>query len=283
METLTFSCHSLGKIMTAPKGKSNIDKYNDAVEALASSKAKYADTKNKETKNKETKAAINLLEKITELKAQVKELELIKDDVILSETAKSYIEEIWLRNNYGYKDTVITHELIKGIVCEKESIELLVENDSEYREKNTEFFKNDYIHGSPDVILEEVIEDVKNSWTLKTFFKADISSDYYWQGQGYMALTGRKKYKLTYVLSDTPPEIVTKEINWQMAKLSYAVTDGCFDKDKIAEQIRKNHTFSHLPIEKRIKVFEFEYNESDINKLYKTIDAARIYYNSISL
>lgn len=278
METLTFSCHSLGKLMTQPKGKSNIDKYNDAVEALASSKAKYA-----EINNKDTATAKKLFNKIESLEHEIKELEQIKDDVVLSETAKSHIEDIWLRKNYSYKETTITHELIKGIVCEKESIELLMENDSEYREKNEQFFKNDYIHGEPDVILEEVIEDVKNSWTLKTFFKADISSDYYWQGQGYMDLTGKKKYKLTYVLSDTPPEIVTKEINWQMAKLSYAVTDGCFDKDKIAEQIRKNHTFSHLPIEKRIKVFEFEYNESDINKLYKTIDAARIYYNSISL
>lgn len=278
METLTFSCHSLGKLMTQPKGKSNIDKYNDAVEALASSKAKYA-----EINNKDTATAKKLFNKIESLEHEIKELEQIKDDVVLSETAKSHIEDIWLRKNYSYKETTITHELIKGIVCEKESIELLMENDSEYREKNEQFFKNDYIHGEPDIILSEIIEDVKNSWSLRTFFNAELSDDYYWQGQGYMDLTGKKKYKLTYVLSDTPPEIVTKEINWQMAKLSYAVTDGCFDKDKIAEQIRKNHTFSHLPIEKRIKVFEFEYNESDINKLYKTIDAARIYYNSISL
>lgn len=278
METLTFSCHSLGKLMTPAKGKSNLDKYNDAVDLLSTSKTKYAETNNKETAN-----AKKLFNKIELLENEVKELEKIKDDVILSETAKSHIEDIWLRKNYQYKETVITHELIKGIVCEKESIELLIENDSEYREKNKQSFKNEYIHGEPDVILSEIIEDVKNSWSLRTFFNAELSDDYYWQGQGYMDLTGKKKYKLTYVLSDTPPEIVTKEINWQMAKLSYAVTDGYFDKDKIAEQIRKNHTFSHLPIEKRIKVFEFEYNESDINKLYKTIDAARIYYNSISL
>lgn len=278
METLTFSCHSLGKLMTPAKGKSNLDKYNDAVDLLSTSKTKYA-----ETINKETATAKKLFNKIESLEHEVKELEQIKDDIVLSETAKSHIEDIWLRRNFNYKETVITHELIKGIVCEKESIELLIENDSEYREKNTQSFKNDYIHGEPDVILSEIIEDVKNSWTLRTFFNAELSDDYYWQGQGYMDLTGKKKYKLTYVLSDTPPEIVTKEINWQMAKLSYASTDGYFDKDKIAEQIRKNHTFSHLPIEKRIKVFKFEYNESDINKLYKTIDAARIYYNSISL
>jgi len=264
--------------MTQPKGKSNIDKYNDAVEALASSKAKYA-----EINNKDTATAKKLFNKIESLEHEIKELEQIKDDVVLSETAKSHIEDIWLRKNYSYKETTITHELIKGIVCEKESIELLIENDSEYREKNTQSFKNDYIHGEPDVILSEIIEDVKNSWSLRTFFNAELSDDYYWQGQGYMDLTGKKKYKLTYVLSDTPPEIVTKEINWQMAKLSYAVTDGYFDKDKIAEQIRKNHTFSHLPIEKRIKVFEFEYNQYDVNKLYKTIESAREYYNSIKL
>jgi len=96
-------------------------------------------------------------------------------------------------------------------------------------------------------------------------------------------LLGIKKFRLVYCGIDTPPELITKEINYQVRKLGMSITEDVFDAEKIATQIRKNHTFSHLPIEKRIKVFEFEYNESDINKLYKTIDAARIYYNSISL
>lgn len=278
MNTIKFRCSSLGKLMTNHVGKSNADKYTDAVETLNSLKEKY-----EATKNKETATAIKMLDKIKALEIEVPELFKVKDDIKLSETAKTHIEEIWLKRNHGYKETVITNEIIKGIVCEKEAIELLTEFDSEVREKNNKRFDNDFIEGEPDVILSEVIEDTKCSWNLKTYFNAELSDEYFWQGQGYMALLGIKKFRLVYCGIDTPPELITKEINYQVRKLGMSITEDVFDAEKIATQIRKNHTFSHLPIEKRIKVFEFEYNESDINKLYKTIDAARIYYNSISL
>lgn len=39
-ETL-FRCHALGNIMTESRGKSNLDKYNDAVALLAEENIKY--------------------------------------------------------------------------------------------------------------------------------------------------------------------------------------------------------------------------------------------------
>lgn len=206
-----------------------------------------------------------------------------KDAGNLSETAKTHIEQVWLRKNYGFKNTVITNELIKGVVCENTSIELLMQKDSEFREKNKERFENDFIQGEPDVILSDVIEDVKTSWSIETFFKADLDKDYWWQGQGYMSLLGIKKYRLTYCLIDTPSELITKEINYQIGKLKMLVTDGYFDADKIAEQIRFNHTFSHIPIEKRIKVFEFGFDEAEVKRMQDKVLKAREYYNTLSL
>ena len=201
----------------------------------------------------------------------------------LGETAKTHIKDIWLKNNYGYKEPIVTNEMIKGVCCETESIQLLIENDSEYREKNKERFFNDFIQGEPDVILSDCIEDVKTSWTIKTFFNSDLKDDYWWQGQGYMSLLGIKKYKLTYCLIDTPPELITKEINYQIGKLKTSVTDGYFDADKIAQQIRRNHIVSHLPIEKRIKVFEFDYDINEVKRMESRILKAREFYNTLKL
>ena len=229
MENIKFHCSSLGKIMTNPKLKVDMDAGN------------------------------------------------------LSETAKTHIEEVWLKNNHGYKDTTISNELIKGVVCELQSIDLLMQNDSEVRSKNKQRFENDFIQGEPDVILSDSIEDVKTSWSLKTFFNAELDKDYWWQGQGYMSLLGIKKYRLIYCLIDTPSELVTKEINYQIGKLKMAVTDGYFDIEKIAGQIKLNHTFTHMPIEKRIKVFEFDYDENEVKRMESKVLKAREYYKSLSL
>jgi len=61
------------------------------------------------------------------------------------------------------------------------------------------------------------------------------------------------------------------------------ITDELFNQDEIANQIRRNHTFSHLPIEKRIKTFEYDYDESEIERMKAKIIKAREYYNTLSL
>jgi hypothetical protein len=74
-----------------------------------------------------------------------------------------------------------------------------------------------------------------------------------------------------------------KEINYQLSKLKMQITDDFFNQDEIAKQIRKNHTFSNLPIEKRIKTFEYNYDESEIERMKAKIIKAREYYNTLSL
>ena len=49
-ETL-FRCHAIGNIMTESRGKSNLEKYNDAVALLAEENAKYEAISNKTSKS----------------------------------------------------------------------------------------------------------------------------------------------------------------------------------------------------------------------------------------
>ena len=67
---------------------------------------------------------------------------------------------------------------------------------------------DEYFTGEPDLIVDGVVMDIKNSWDLWTFplFEKEIpTKDYYLSITGlYMYLLGLEKAKLIYVLLDTP-------------------------------------------------------------------------------
>lgn len=200
----------------------------------------------------------------------------------LSETAKSFIEEMWLRDKFNYEETVMTDELMKGLLNEQDSLGLVqLVKGGEFRIKNQKHFENDFIKGTPDVILGDCIEDVKTSWSLKTFFNAELEKNYYWQGIGYMALTGIHNYRLIYCLTNTPDEIVLelKKRAW----FKFGCNEENPDYQLMSQQIERNHTYDHIPPEKRIKVFEFPFSPDDYSNLCRKIEKARDYYDSLCL
>lgn len=139
-----------------------------------------------------------------------------KEAGLLGETAKTLITEIWLNNEYGYKEDVVTDEMMKGLICEQDSMSLVQDVlGGEFRLKNTTYFKNEFIHGTPDIILskEDYCEDIKTSYNLRTFVDAEYKqgNSYWWQGQAYMWLTGKTKYRLMYCLVETPSDITVEQ------------------------------------------------------------------------
>jgi hypothetical protein len=232
-------------------------------------------------------------------------LKSAKDAGLLSETAKTYVEEIWLEKEHGYKEVYFTPQIKKGILNERDSLNLVQSVlGGGYREKNEEKFENDYITGTPDSVPEEghdgislqekdeysmicfppdsdFVEDVKSSFTVKTFRKAGVKPAYYWQGQSYMWLKKRKYFRLIYCLTPTPEHIIT-----ELTKPYYFKFD-CDEENpdyiEIVNQIRRNHDISHIPMEKRIKVFIEEFSTEGIESLIRKADMAREYYASLSL
>jgi hypothetical protein len=129
--------------------------------------------------------------------------------------------------------------------------------------------------------LKDCVEDLKTSWNIKTYFNAELTKDYYWQLIGYMALTGKTQARLIYCLTNTPVEIIEK------LKLRVYYQFGS-DADnphyrEISEQIEKNHNFDNIPDEQKIKVFSFEFSQSDYDQLCGKIIKAREYYNTLHL
>ena len=198
----------------------------------------------------------------------------------LSETAKSYVEELFLEQ-FGYRDQVMTEQMYKGILCEQESMQLVTDVLGGFRSKYDKQLENDYLTGHPDIEIDFVVEDIKTSWDIKTFFKAELSKDYYYQLQGYMDLLDLGKARLIYCLVNTPEEIVAdlKKRIWY----KFGCNEDNKDYIRMSQQIQKNHTFDHIPLEKRIKVFEIERDQQVIDKIYKQVEKARNYYNTLSL
>lgn len=203
-----------------------------------------------------------------------------KSGEYLSQTAKTYIQEIAIEQKYGIKKEFWSRYTQKGINVEDESIALV--NDVlevGFIYKNEEYFENDFVKGTPDVITDDLIIDVKSSYDATTFpfFETEVPNDgYFYQMQTYMWLCNKPKALLCYCLVNTPTQIVEDEVrkeHWRQYKI---------DEDaEVREYIEKKHNFDHIPKENRVKVFEIERDNLVIDKIKERVELARLYYKQI--
>jgi len=182
-------------------------------------------------------------------------VETVDTEEKLAETAKTYLKEWVISQLYGVEKQIKSKYIDKGIEMEDQAIDFAVKMlDIGFALKNEQRFEDDYFTGEPDMILDDRIIDIKNSWDCFTFplFETEVpNSDYEYQLQVYMHLTGKRKATLVYVLLDTPAT------NWD-AGIMYQV------EDKL-----------------RIKTFEVEYDPAIIEALQAKVIEARNYINSL--
>jgi hypothetical protein len=206
-----------------------------------------------------------------------------KDAGNLSETAKTFVEDKWLFEQFGFSESIKNQYMDKGNECEQDSMDLVSQVvEGGFRSRYNTKLQNEYVIGTPDIVLADCVEDIKTSWNLKTFFNAELSKMYYAQAQCYMWLTGKEKYKLIYALVPTPQSMVLNECE----KLVYKYGKNYDNEDYINEcqQIQRNNDLiKELPIEKRVKVFAFDYDPAYIETLKVKIERAREYYNTLKL
>ena len=199
---------------------------------------------------------------------------------VLSQTAKTYIHELVLQDKYGIRKEFSSRYTDKGNEVENESINLVNEVlDVGFIYKNEEFFENDWITGTPDVNTDEVLLDVKSSWdgTTFPFFETEIpTKDYFYQLQGYMWLTGKQQSMLCYCLIDTPADMVASEVKRQHYILNKIVEDL-----ELTREIESKHIFSHIPKNRRVKVFYVQKDEAVIERIKEQVELCREYYNTL--
>ena len=124
----------------------------------------------------------------------------------ISETTKSFLKEWATEQMFGYRNEIKNKYVERGTLSEDFAIDRAIEwLDLPFVVKNEKFFEDDFFTGTPDLIVNDVIYDIKCSWNCFTFpfFEKELpNKDYEIQMQVYMHLTGCKKAVVTYVLLD---------------------------------------------------------------------------------
>jgi hypothetical protein len=177
----------------------------------------------------------------------------------LSETAKSEIRKIAKEQFFGFSSSITTKPMLKGKDWEEESIALVNQVRGTFYVKNKERFENEFLTGEPDIILDNMVIDVKTSWSLETFpatAEEGMNKDYMWQLMAYCWLLNKSHAELIYCMIDTDDTLLN---DWDN---------------------RFIHKVSHIDPEKRITVLRYEFaGEHHIDQMKEKLTAANEYYS----
>lgn len=228
------------------------------------------------------------MEKRTEKQEETLQVLLEKKDATpsLSDTCKTYLKEVYMYYKYG-KESVGGSErsryTIKGRSVEDESIMLLSRIDGLFYSKNEQRFQNSYLTGEPDIIVSsqdgnvEKIIDIKSSWdgaSLLSNIGSPLNPLYFYQVQGYMALTGAQTAEVCYVLVNMPQEIINGEKN-RIFKTMNPATEENAEYKRVIARLENNMTFDEIPIRERVVRFKVDRDETLINNIYQRVEQCR--------
>lgn len=203
-----------------------------------------------------------------------------KDRGELSETAKKHLIKIYKEQYWGRKKQITSKYLEKGTVCEPASIELISILDDKYYEKNEEQKENEWITGTPDIVTETEIQDVKSSFDADTFLPMVIEpleKMYGYQMQGYMWLWKKELALVRRCLVNTPESIVNGEKYYLMKKMDVA-TEESPEYKLAAAEIELNMTFDDIPPEERCVTHSVPFSQEIIDKIPGKVQAARDFF-----
>lgn len=172
----------------------------------------------------------------------------------LSDSTKKILAELAFAEKFKRKVEINSPKLHKGIEVEKSSRDILTRVSGIFLTSCKERKCNDYVTGAIDIEPKDVIIDIKSSWSWTSFCKIlqERPNDIYLrQGDSYMDLWQKKDFLLCHVLTDTPFDILEKELR----RLDYANNildlEGNVTDDGVGEvkKLISNHIFSRKALE----------------------------------
>lgn len=227
----------------------------------------------------------------------------------LSESTLTHLVDVFVSTKYGRREEAHGKALEKGKLREEDSITLVSRTQKTEFRKNSERLTNAYIQGEPDMFTgetirsAETIRDTKTSWSAYTFFRAQqspLDKKYWWQMQGYLALTGAKVGYVDYCLVNGTAQAILDE----KRKTSFRYGIDCENDPAYVDecrQIERNHIFDlgaflkenpgfdlhtntsewcwDIPKEDRHFSFVVDRNDEEIERLYKRIRDCRVWMN----
>lgn len=200
----------------------------------------------------------------------------------LSETTKTHLVDVFVSNKYGRNTDVVNKYTTKGMMVEEDSLTLYSRFKKEIFFKNESHFSNEFIKGTPDIVTKHgMVIDVKSSWNIYTFFRNNATSlnkMYYWQLQGYMALTDCKVSTLAYCLVNTPDMLIQDEKRRLQYKMG-VIDDSNKTFEEACQDLDKLMVYDDIPLSEKVIEIEIKRNDSDIERLYQRVKDCREYMN----
>jgi hypothetical protein len=205
----------------------------------------------------------------------------------IGQTAISYLEEIYLEQVWGFKRDIKTKYMEKGNQCEQDGVSLvydLVYGRDKFLYQNTTNYQNDHITGTPDIVnkADDIVHDIKISWDIYTFLKAQMTKDYDYQLRGYMWLLGFDKAELDYCLVNTPEQMIEDEYK-NLAYYGGYIDDQNDEYLEKCNQIELNMTYDRIPKENRLKRIPLERDTSIEDKIIERVLECREILKNMSL
>ena len=229
---------------------------------------------------------------------------------ILTDGAKTYLEELVWEDLTGRSKKITAKYLDKGIMCEQESFDLYCDVVQTHFEKNRDRKDNDYFSGEPDNVQDGIIRDIKSSWEYNTFplREREIpNKNYEWQLEAYMDLWGFDRGQLIYCLVDTPFNLIDDELrrlDWKANMLDNnggvreesiplvveTVSNHLYSFDSLEQYCLQSTTvetdwfadsFKEIPKHVRVKVFDYVRKPKRISQAKTMVGLSRTYMNTI--
>ena len=179
----------------------------------------------------------------------------------LGKTGETYLKEWTKQQLYKRRKDISSKYLTKGLEMEDAAIEFVANElfNGAMMFKNEEYFNNDFFTGTPDLIHDNKIIDIKCSWDCFTFplFETELpDKNYFYQMQVYMELTGLEQAEVIYCLMNTPESLL------------YGQSEDL-------------HNYDNIKNEHRIKRFTVLRDQEVIDKLKSRVIESRGYIKTL--
>jgi len=204
-----------------------------------------------------------------------------KDAGELSASAKEHLYKVYIEQYWGRKRQLSNKQVRKGLIVEPQSIRFIILLDGILYEKNEESRENEYIIGTPDIVTETQIQDVKSSYDAETFIPMlldPLEKMYYYQMQGYLWLFDKQEALVRRCLISTPQEIVEEEKYYLLKSMNVATEENPEYKRK-AYELEHNLTFEDIPLSEREITHLVPRNEQIIEQIPQKVEKAREFLN----
>lgn len=222
-------------------------------------------------------------------------------DVDKSLTCKRRLIKMYREEKYGRSTSLSNKYTEKGTRMEEEGITLYSLYRKKMFRKNKQRLQNEYFNGEIDIPDGNETIDIKCPWSLDTMPHAltdKPDSDYVYQGQCYMDLSGAVKHTVAYCLVNAPANLILAEKNKLWYKMD-CPSDSNEDYLRAKIEIEKNMIFDmkqfmadnpgfdldcenwtfNISIEERVIEFSFPKDEEMIAKIKSRIDECREWMN----